>query len=131
MREIKFKVYDNTTKQMSPEFVLFGEFLLLGAIHAWQHDSGNQAESSLEALNDLTVIQYTGLKDCEGKDIFESDILTLDGTKYMYEVRYEDAKFVCYHIGNDYGKWGDLHRFYDPDFKDYKMRIVGNIHQAK
>lgn len=72
--------------------------------------------------------QFTGLLDKHGKEIYEGDILRLDG-KYTYDVRYEDAKFVCYHIkGNALGKWGDLHRFFDPEYSKYHVVVIGDIY---
>jgi uncharacterized phage protein (TIGR01671 family) len=78
----------------------------------------------------VTVMQFTGLVDKNGKEIYEGDILNFEN-KFTYDVRYEDAKFVCHHVkGNGWGKWGDLHRFFDPDFLVYGgVEVIGNIYE--
>lgn len=74
-RILRFRVWDTKTLKMSPEFVLFGEFTLMGAVHAWQHEMGNNAQTSLEALDDLEIMQYTNVNDKDGYPIFEGDVL--------------------------------------------------------
>jgi uncharacterized phage protein (TIGR01671 family) len=74
MRDLRFRAFDKVTKQMSPSFSLFGEFTLLGAVHDWQHECGNPAKTSLEALGDLEVMQWSGLEDSYIVDIYEKDI---------------------------------------------------------
>lgn len=86
MREIKFRVWDTKGKDMLTGFHLFGEITLLGAIHAWQHEIyPSVGDSSLERLNDLVEMQYIGLLDMNGKEIYDGDILKKMGVDYDSE----------------------------------------------
>lgn len=43
-----------------------------------------------------TVCQFTGLKDCEGKEVWDHDLLQSQGTEVIYEVSYsqEEGGFI-------------------------------------
>lgn len=43
-----------------------------------------------------TVCQFTGLKDCEGKEVWDHDLLQSQGTKEIYEVSWsqEEGGFI-------------------------------------
>jgi uncharacterized phage protein (TIGR01671 family) len=76
----------------------------------------------------FSYMQFTGLKDGKGNDIYEGDLITLRG-KYLYEVKFEDGKFLCDHTIKEYGRWGDLKRMSDMDFDRYGHEVIGNIFQ--
>jgi len=136
MREIKFRLWDNTNKKMhhqgfgiDAESEIFYQPKILG---------------KYDALNSI-LDQFTGLTDKNGKEIYEGDIV-----KYQYHLDKNDKEcfygIVEYHIrtlkeGHDNEsfhvgfilrgfdlkhKWEDYYTEL-PDLNDIKK--IGNIHE--
>lgn len=84
-----------------------------------------------------TVMQYTGLKDKNGKEIWESDIVSVDYKKqpyfdnYVGQIDYDRGGFWCVRH-NGYGGEGA----YLPGLTDDKLtfrpelEVIGNIYES-
>jgi len=119
MREIKFRLWNNDTKCMYADS---GLSIALGLNDAVQ--------KALE--NNYIIMQYTGLKDKNGKEIYEGDILNSkndgkDGcdvwdykTHVNLIVRWNE-KYAHLEGLPDHGEWS-VHSF-------SRIEIIGNIHE--
>lgn len=124
MRELKFRVWSNEQKTYDYKFPynFVGDFYVSshGVIYS---DFGNTIVP--EVRQDAFIIeQYTGLKDENGKEIYEGDIVTLNGE--WEEIEHTDCYIVtfkdgCFRIGDDY----------DNEVGSYlsDWRVIGNIHE--
>lgn len=66
--------------------------------HPFVNDNGLLIENV--EVDPTTVCQFTGLKDKEGKEIFEGDLLA-EKSFPMYEVRYINGEFAASYIGEN------------------------------
>lgn len=117
----RFRAWDKEFKEMvQVDALVFDEQIIKAT-----YKNGNIVK---EDLKNYVLMQSTGLKDKNGKEIFEGDILCDEGLEqendFIYTtVSYEDGAWVCDQItSDDCGYSGALNEFSD----DYS--VIGNIY---
>lgn len=119
MREIKFRAWDKKCNQWANLDQLSDwETCEVTAVVGMGNDTYPYQTFTVKSDNRFEVMQYTGLKDKNGKEIYEGDILeTFNyslGTKHRFTCVFEDGCFFT-RIGLPYG--GD------------DREVIGNIYE--
>lgn len=116
MRELKFRVWSEEDKEYRTDCKLRYLFTSPTGIPSTAYnDEGDRFD----------IEQYTGLKDKNGKEIYEGDIVGFKWTKRLYKVVYRlyDASFI---LEND--EWEEtIHLSLDKD----DFEVFGNIHEGE
>jgi len=115
MREIKFRAWDKTNKKWLlgydytnlSGFSLVGECVLMGEF--------SDLFLPLTRINEIEIMQYTGLQDKNGKEIYDSDILNnkwlvlldLAYGIYLLDISSGDIIRYKYQEGTSYEITGD------------------------
>lgn len=131
MREIKFRAYLEKCQEMVEVIMIdFNEKYIA------HEDLSFQSSESFEPVepecvtdfNSLKLMQYTGLKDCNDKEIYEGDIV-----KCIYEIPAEpysgeEEKIEVVIFDTEEAAF----KFEGSDYEMYwpiKKEIIGNIHE--
>ena len=129
-REIKFRVYDEDLKKMrylnnSHDFICFDE-KGNGYYHNMQTGLG-------EWFSDL--MQYTGLKDKNGVEIYENDIIDIHQTVNGYNqfvIQYDNYKFSARYYNQETKQilgWYqyELDELFEINETEKEIEVIGNV----
>ena len=125
MREIKFRAWDKENK-------IFHYFTLFDIWKNIKYPTHVVTNNEVYYIKDLPIGQYTGLKDKNGKEIWEGDIIEIDddwksGEGERGEVMWDEKnamfRLFCY------TKHGGEGWFMAENKTWMKLKIIGNIYE--
>lgn len=126
MSKAKFKIWDKTRNKWLVSNC--GQFLLTQDGNVMFHmDGDNPLEPIIDQI-EYEVLMYTGLKDKNGKEIYDGDIVkyTSELENGIFEVKYSNCRF--------YGLWIEAN-FMDITTDLFylgcsnELEVIGNIYQ--
>ena len=127
-REIKFRAWNGETMNYSIIAGKFGAFWVNAGRNNDGLDENNKAsltKFNTKCLETTKVMQFTGLKDKNGKEIYEGDQLFICAG-YSSIVEFKDAMFVSVY---SHPEDGEIIPLLDVVGKD--TIVIGNIYENK
>jgi uncharacterized phage protein (TIGR01671 family) len=127
-RVIKFRAYDKVNKRMGyfhPGLSWCDEYDL------WYLSSmGDSPISDVPCGDNIVLMQFTGLLDCDGKEVFEGDLFNciylFDGCgDHRFEVVFDAPEFRLKRIGGECQQKGVYQTIRDVA----RYGVIGNVHQ--
>lgn len=110
-RELKYKAWDGENMYLSPSSKEGMHHLA-----SWFEAHSKYGSKGKESI----ILEWTGLTDKTGKEIYEGDIFKLGAEKEIFEVRFEHGCFMAFCNGKQYGLIGELRICF--------IEVIGSIH---
>ena len=122
MREIKFRVWDTVKRKMSAPFDIL-EVTVMG----WEEYEGDIRLQNCDSPYEyFPIMQFTGLRDKNGKEIYEGDIVRYFedwGMEIKTEVKFNHGYYSPFvHVEEGHG---DSLEDYEPGYYE----VIGNVHE--
>lgn len=117
-REIRFKAYIKDAGIIVPvtEIYLTSKTL---EVNTYKH----YGDTLRYAFNEVELMQYIGLKDKNGKEIFENDIIKLSDKLHGY-ITFKEGKFIVIYIEKNLPK-----KIQDCGIYLSCYEVIGNIYE--
>ena len=122
MRQLKFRVWNNEA-MVYPKVVEIGINNINGLTSvSYQLNGGGYCTSSTPSSY---VMQFTGLLDKQGKEIYEGDLIKDSDSDFIGEVIFDESTLCFTTKFQDNDLWGFVPR----NGKDNHCEIIGNIYE--
>lgn len=123
MREIKFRAYDTHTKTMLPvvDIIKFTKIEDVNILRTGAYG----VSVCVPFQSSIKLMQYTGLKDKNGNEIYEGDILRIEKEDYKYIVKFYDS---CFLGVNKYDEHYEQTKILGNLFA-LEREVIGNIYE--
>ncbi|BBM49752.1 YopX family protein [Leptotrichia wadei] len=120
MRKIKFRAWDKENEKM----------MKVSSLHLENKEISVKENGTFHLFRMQDLMQYTGVKDKNGKEIYEGDIvlIKLDETSTWYKtvVKFKKGAFIASLIDRE-----DYIYIFNRGFDSNDFEIIGNIYKNK
>lgn len=116
MREVKFRAFIKQLKMVVPVTDLYFECKEIEC-----DLTSGKGETSVFSINEIELMQYTCLKDKNGKEIFEGDVVITDEADGLDQIIYYKGAFYIESLSN--------RNFGDELLSDLIVEVIGNIYE--
>lgn len=124
-REIKFRAWDKKSKCMAK---LIGFKDLEKAIQVIYLDEDGDETFAIVDREQIELMQYTGLNDKNGKEIYEGDIVKAEESKIVCEVIYTEGAMFMLNWHDT--KWGN-DEYHHYGLGAFTLEVIGSIYENK